>query len=295
MKMIDIKYKKAFTMLEVIFVIVILGIVSSIGAEIIADVYKSYIIQRASHRSSVKTELAATQIANRLTYAISGTVIGRKSSNKSFRSVTNLDSNEYDVLEWVEYDNDSFSAKVTPGWSGFVDISSTDTNTTHLDTKGSELNTTDDIIKNLSDNNSNLSDAALFFESEYTAQTIGYENGISANNAIDITGRSGTSVLNVSNLTGKTITEHYKLAWSAYALVPSDNGDGTFNLDLYYDYQPWKGETYEDDAKHQTLVRNVTVFKFIGTENGIRFKLCQSERISDENNITICKEKAVIR
>ncbi|MCW8821398.1 MAG: prepilin-type N-terminal cleavage/methylation domain-containing protein, partial [Sulfurovum sp.] len=62
--------RTAFSMLELIFVIIILGIVSSIGAEIIAQVYESYIVQRATHRSSIKTELAATQIANRLTYAV---------------------------------------------------------------------------------------------------------------------------------------------------------------------------------------------------------------------------------
>jgi len=59
--------RRGFSMLELIFVIVILGIVSSIGAEIIANVYESYIVQRAQHRASIKTELAAIQIANRPT------------------------------------------------------------------------------------------------------------------------------------------------------------------------------------------------------------------------------------
>jgi len=287
------KSTKAFTMLELVFAIVILGIVSSIGAEIIADVYRSYIIQRASHRSSIKTELATTQIVNRLTYALPNTVIGRKSSDKSFRAVTNLDSNDYDILEWMGYDNDSFSAQSKPGWSGFVDLD--DSNKTHLDTKGSDLDKTDTIIKKLSHNGSDLSDAALFFPNEYTAQTIGYENGVDKSDVVFVHSSSTGESLDVDDLTGKTIKEHYKLVWSAYALVPSDNGDGTFNLDLYYDYQPWEDENYEDDGKHQTIVRNVTVFKFTGTENGIRFKLCQSEKISNDNNITICKEKAVIR
>ena len=70
-------------MLELIFVIVILGIVSSIGAEIIAKIYGQYIIQRAQHRASIKTELAATQIANRLRYAIPGTVYRIKSDRRN--------------------------------------------------------------------------------------------------------------------------------------------------------------------------------------------------------------------
>ncbi len=47
-------FRSAFSMLELIFVIVILGIVSSIGAELIAKVYENYIVQRALHRSSLK-------------------------------------------------------------------------------------------------------------------------------------------------------------------------------------------------------------------------------------------------
>ena len=69
--------RHAFSMIELIFVIIILGIISSIGAEIIASVYEQYIIQRAQHRASLKTELAATQIANRLAYAMPSTIVRR--------------------------------------------------------------------------------------------------------------------------------------------------------------------------------------------------------------------------
>ncbi len=53
MRIEHLRKRAGFTMLEVVFVIVILGVVSSIGAEIIAQVYESYITQRASHRSSI--------------------------------------------------------------------------------------------------------------------------------------------------------------------------------------------------------------------------------------------------
>ncbi|MEA1879308.1 MAG: prepilin-type N-terminal cleavage/methylation domain-containing protein, partial [Campylobacterota bacterium] len=38
----NIKNKYAFTMLELVFVIVILGIVASIGAQVIAKTYEAY-------------------------------------------------------------------------------------------------------------------------------------------------------------------------------------------------------------------------------------------------------------
>ena len=73
--------QKAFTLLEVIIVILILGIVASIGSGIIANVYENYLLQRATYRASLKTELAAQQIANLLSYRIPHTTIA-KNPNK---------------------------------------------------------------------------------------------------------------------------------------------------------------------------------------------------------------------
>ncbi len=78
---------------------------------------------------------------------------------------------------------------------------------------------------------------------------------------------------------------------------PEDpDGDGKFDLVLFSNYQPWNGDSYLDatTTKH-ILMKNVSVFKF--SENGgvVRFKLCAVESIGDDNNISTCKEKVVIR
>jgi len=283
-----INSKKAFTMIEVVFVIMILGIVVSIGSEIIADVYRSYILERATHRSSIKTELAATQVANRLSYSIPATVIGRKSTDGSYRSISNLDSSDYDILEWIGYDNDSFSSKITPGWSGFIDLDAS--SATQLKSNGSDIGTADAIITNLG--GSGIGDAGLFFAGQYNADNIGYNGDTSG--VVTVADSSDNDIFDVNLSSGTTISEHYKLAWSAYALKPQDNGNGSFDLVLHYNYRPWKGESL-DDGLTQVLVKNVTVFKFVGSDNTIRFKICQRERIANDKNITICKEKAVIR
>jgi len=146
------KNRLAFSMLELIFVIVILGIVASIGAEVIAKVYESYIVQRAHHRASVKTQLALNQIANRLRYAIPGTVIRKilpgDTAYEGLADQMVLDSTgeSYTVLQWVASDGDSFEAinsstssgvERRPGWSGFCDID--DSNATSISTPGSRL------------------------------------------------------------------------------------------------------------------------------------------------------------
>ncbi len=122
------KLTPAFSMLELVFVIAILGIVASIGAELIAKIYDRYIVQRALHRSTIKTELAAIQIANRLTSAIPGTVY-RDQNNDSYEPIdsdfpTGIDSDDYKGLQWVGSDTESFSTAATPGWSGFCDVDS---------------------------------------------------------------------------------------------------------------------------------------------------------------------------
>jgi hypothetical protein len=95
----------------------------------------------------------------------------------------------------------------------------------------------------------------------------------------------------------KIVTERYKLAWSAYAIAPEDpDGDGLHDLMLYYNYQPWNGESYMDNTtSSSTLMHNVTVFKFSESGGVIRFKLCASENIGEDFNVTTCKEKVVIR
>jgi len=92
----------------------------------------------------------------------------------------------------------------------------------------------------------------------------------------------------------KIVTERYKLAWSAYAIVPEKNAENDYNLSLYYNYQPWNKEKYTDGEK-SLLMTNVSVFKF--TENGgvIQLKLCAFEKIGASDKISSCKEKAIIR
>ena len=260
-------FTAAFSMLELIFVIVILGIVASIGSEMIAKVYESYIVQRAEHSATLKTELAAAQIANRLSSAIPGTVYRIK--NDGTRELVESDLTDvgdaYVGLQWVGSDAESFNASATPGWSGFCDIN-TSTQTT-LETPGSALGLTTTIKNNLS-SSTNLS---VYFPDDLTD----YNASISDADTLTLSGTVPTRIV-----------EHYKLAWSSYALVV-EGGD----LFLYYNFNPTPATTL--GTTKSLLMKNVATFKFQGGGRTIRFKICKNERISDDVNITACKEKAV--
>lgn len=269
-------------MLELILVIIILGIVASIGAEIVANVYKQYILQRAQHRASLKTELAALQIANRLHYAIPKTIYRIRLNNVNTESIespfpTGSSGDDYKGLQWVAYDGDSFEAtndNGTPGWSGFCDINSTSTNKDTLKTLGSNLSATDTIIQNLSNGSRSIATTMVYFPYDNTGHSV---DGRTGDDQIDLD----------SSAVNRTISERYKLAWSSYA-IRVDDGD----LYLYYNFDPVP-MAVPNDNNRQLLLSNVTTFKFRGGPGGIRFKLCKTEKISEDSNITACKEKVV--
>lgn len=310
-------FRSAFSMLELVFVIVILGIVSSIGAELIAKVYENYIVQRALHRSSVKTELAASQIANRLAYSIPRTIIARL-DNATFTSIDNAPAKTYNILEWVASDADSFTAITAaaaagrrPGWSGFCDVNDTaNTTINSISSPGSDFALADTIITNLSGTNAkSLSNAGILFPGTYDENTVGFKGSPLLGDIFvsRVNTYAGTTVtLDNNNTNG--VKEHYKLTWSAYAIVPTqvtgadlinrgfNATDEIYDLTLHYNFQPWDGLYYDDVATQKTtLIRNVSVFNFIGTGDTVRFKLCVQENIGQTYPITTCKEKAVIR
>jgi prepilin-type N-terminal cleavage/methylation domain-containing protein len=310
------KTRNAFSLIEVIFVLVILGIVASISSQIIVQVYESYITQKAVYNVSTKTELIATQIVNRLTYAIPGTTIAKDTNivgtveNTHWIRLENIPSfdNNFTTIEWIGYDNDSFSAGATPYWSGVANYETATRN--GLITPASTLSDADTIIQNLSNNQVDFNTAGrdrpaiLFYQKaneyreniEYSPACMGMIDA--ANTAcIFRVQRNGDTNLIFPDGLPKIVSERYKLAWSAYALVPEDlDGDGLFNLFLYHNYQPWEGELYTSVRNtRKLLMSNVSVFKF--TENGgvIQLKLCASENIGQDFNISTCKEKAIIR
>ena len=330
------KTKKAFSLIEVIFVLVILGIIASISSQIIVQVYENYIIQKALYNTTTKTELVANQIVNRLSYVIDGTTIAKDvnsllpytktseyssiNTNGNWIKLENItaDDNNFTTIEWIGYDNDSFTAGARPYWSS---IANYETATQAKMTSPSSIFTSaKTIISNLSNGDiqldgtvvaNNLAAIVFLHKDKYYVNGQAYDPAcmglINENNTSCIFRVSMLDDTNLSFPDSKTkiVTERYKLAWSAYALVPEDpdgdsdgdgiDDDGLYDLRLYYNYQPWNNENYKDDGSSSLLMKNVSVFKF--TENGgvIQLKLCASENIGEEFAISSCKEKAIIR
>ncbi|BCD60661.1 MULTISPECIES: type IV pilin protein [unclassified Nitratiruptor] len=302
--------KKAFTLIELILVLVIVGIIASIGSDIVFKAYENYILSKEISAATYKTDVALEQIAKRLEHRIpfSGVAIKDETHSNDIISLTS-DTNmslKYQILAWIgkayEARRGSWNGYINkPGWSGFIDLK--DSNETKLFTKGDNLIQATNIIFDLSNGDVNLSkdyNGGIIFP------TIPYNVDIVTAYGWKMPqGENPTHIFPV-NVTGMNeftfypygpkrdrIYEHYYLAWSAYAVVPEDNGDGTYTVRLYYNFRPWKGETYQD-GDSSVLIDKATIFNFRRDGKAIELRLCaHSDLNTSEIEANICGKKVV--
>ena len=116
--------KRGFTLIELVFVIVVLGIISMFGADLYTKIYKSYVHVRAVNQLEARTQNAMMLITNRLEDRIKSSTIGRELSSNEFVPISALDDPKYDILEWIGQSVETRNInKRTPGWSGFMSMS----------------------------------------------------------------------------------------------------------------------------------------------------------------------------
>lgn len=299
--------KKAFTMIELVMVIVILGIVASIGSEIVLSLYNNYLRSRTINQLETQTELVLEQIAKRLQYRIKPSTIARR-ANGNFTTLSNSD-NSYSIIEWIGYSNESLLA--TPsGWSGFIDLDHNSTVRPLLKTHDSNLSFTANTMSALTNGAIDLTmgrEAALIFQTAYNAVDFGWaqdNNNTDGNATIKVKINAGNiDILEISNENATDIPddiyEHYFLSHSAYAIVPSNFNSTDFNLTLRYNYQPWLGQNYDSNLANtygnSTLAEHVSLFQFKQDDTVIRLKLClhDNNETGTGDRIAICKEKVV--
>ncbi len=298
--------RSAFTMIELIFVIVIMGIIGKFGVEFLAQAYKSFIFSSVNNQLQSKSASAVEFIASRLQYRIKDSVIARVGTTGAPVGVGSAEGATFTVLEWVSMDIDGYRGTDKANWSGIADLDpgqavgtivSPETNTTAVD----------DLIDILSYTNSGLDDAALYFIGSnsdinaYGFNTAGLTPAALTNQAgvmHPIKEDATTAALNdfTSSIAGQTFTgidvyEYYKLAWTAYAVVNRDfDGDGDDDLVLYYDYQPWNGDTLAG-ARQALIMNDVNTFQFMAVGSIIKIQVCASSNLVED--YSLCKEKTI--
>ena len=309
--------KRAFTLLELVVVIVVLGIIAMMSFNAIMNIYSNYFQTRTVNELETQTEIALEQISKRLEHRIKPSVIARKTDGAFLAlndSGVNLNA-EYEILEFIPYSieifNDVPSGNKAGRYSGYADLAKSSP-ATGLISPGSNFSTeVVETIKDLTcreDTNATCVDfknkdggvVAIFSDVYYNVQSsFGYSNGtVPVSLDIAKVGVKSTdgNTLEISGFGGKQISEQYHLAYTANAIVPEQSADpkdaanGVFDLNLYYDYRPWMGEKYKPNGEKAILAKNVTRFVFTEKNGVIVLKLCMRAKNSE---ITICKSKAV--
>ncbi|MBS5810810.1 prepilin-type N-terminal cleavage/methylation domain-containing protein [Campylobacter concisus] len=309
--------KRAFTLLELVVVIVVLGIIAMMSFNAIMNIYSNYFQTRTVNELETQTEIALEQISKRLEHRIKPSVIARKTDGAFLAlndSGVNLNA-EYEILEFIPYAyeifNDVPSGNKAGRYSGYADLAKSSP-ATGLISPGSNFSTeVVETIKDLTcreDTNATCVDfknkdggvVAIFSDVYYNVQSsFGYSNGtVPVSLDIAKVGVKSTdgNTLEISGFGGKQISEQYHLAYTANAIVPEQSADpkdaanGVFDLNLYYDYRPWMGEKYKPNGEKAILAKNVTRFVFTEKNGVIVLKLCMRAKNSE---ITICKSKAV--
>ncbi len=291
--------RKAFTMIELIFVIVIMGIVGKFGVEFLARAYESFIYSTINNDLQSKSASAVELVAKRLEHRIKASTISRNTVAGTFNYVNDvgLSDDNATVLEWIATDIDGFRGTSTPLWSGIIDLTNTTTN--RIVSPATELNTTDAHISTLSNSVADINDSAIYLIGSYlTVNPWGYNGTIADQNQTLHPIRSGTNINEIwpkaSDFSGKEIFEYYKLAWTAYAVELGDYNDTTNigNLYFYYNYRPWNGETYAANGTKVLLAEGINTFRYRSAGSLVKIQICAKSELTGEE-YALCKEKTV--
>lgn len=305
--------RKAFTMLELIFVIVIMGIIGKFGVEFLAQSYQSFISSSVNNRLQSNSATAVEFVSSRLQYRIKPSTIARE-DNASYTLLSEYYNTTANVLEWIGTDIEGFRGDALPHWSGVIDLNTTVTNAANLRSPGTNTGNLDTMINILSNGDAGVNDAAIYFvnpDAIITAEDWGWDANASkfdtqadvqihpinstatVTDFIPVTWSSGAAVVN--NFTGVDASEYYQLAWSAYAVGINDWNvtSGTGTLTMWYNYQPWKGERYDLDANSTVIMEGVSSFRFISSDSVVKIQVCVKSDLLADEEYSVCKEKTV--
>ena len=324
--------KRAFTLLELVVVIVVLGIIAMMSFNAIMNIYSNYFQTKTVNELETQTEIALEQISKRLEHRIKPSVIARKTDGAFLAlndSGVNLDA-KYEILEFIPYAYEIFNDVISLDandhvieqggkagrYSGYADLAKSSP-ATGLISPGSNFTT--GVVETIKDltckddtRNSKCVDfenkdggvVAIFSDVYYNVQSsFGYSNG-TVSVDLDIAkvgvkgGQSGLNgnTLEISGFANKQISEQYHLAYTANAIVPEQSADPKDTANGVFDLNLYYDYRPWMGEKYKPNGEKATLAKnvtrFVFTEKNGVIVLKLCMRAKN-SEITICKSKAV--
>ncbi|WP_459871858.1 prepilin-type N-terminal cleavage/methylation domain-containing protein [Campylobacter concisus] len=324
--------KRAFTLLELVVVIVVLGIIAMMSFNAIMNIYSNYFQTRTVNELETQTEIALEQISKRLEHRIKPSVIARKGGNNSSDFLALNDSRvtlaqDYEILEFIPYAYEIFNdvisldandnvieqggKPVVGRYSGYADLTKSSP-ATGLISPGSNFTTgVVETIKDLTcreDTNATCVDfakkdggvVAIFSDVYYNVQSsFGYSNGtVPVSLDIAKVGVKSTDgdTLEISGFANKQISEQYHLAYTANAIVPEQSQSQADKNNGVFDLNLYYDYRPWMGEKYKPNGEKATLAKnvtrFVFTEKNGVIVLKLCMRAKN-SEITICKSKAV--
>ncbi len=253
------KTKKAFTLIELIIVITVLGVISLMSFNTLMNLYQNYFQSKVINELETQSEIALEQISMLLSHRIKQSVIARKKNGDYLAlndSGVNL-SSDFEILEFIPaayelFDGiNEYKGNDTNGdpifeegiYSGYVDLANSSV-ANGLKSPGSKFNDAfrngvmDLTCENDSDeedtnsgsrcinaDNENGGLVAIFSSILYrVGSSFGYQENLDQRH-LDIAkvGIQSIDTLKISSdFKNKKISEQYKLAYTAIAIAPAE-------------------------------------------------------------------------
>jgi len=305
----------AFTMIELIFVIVIMGIIGKFGVEFLAQAYRSFIFASINNELQSTSANAVELIAARLEHRIKDSVIARTAVGATPIPIGSANGN-YTVLEWIGANNEgmrgSYSSSKSmylPDWSGIVDLDNASATSSILVSPETNTSAISSEISSLSNAYTNITQAALYFVGSNSDAKVdyGWDGDITymrsqeaAMHPVTSNGTPNQFVPSIDDFSTIDVYEYYKLAWTAYAIVYEAGANNMGKLKLYWDYQPWldrDSSGFSDQlnngpfVKSEIIMENVSSFRFIAIGSIMKIQVCTKTDVIED--YSLCKEKTV--
>lgn len=301
------KQRKAFTMIELLFVIVIMGIVGGLALEAVRQYYNGIYRTQELLKRTETADNVLEQLSHYLEYAIDGSIVNldKQGGAQICYGVPIPNDPEDYTVAFVGVDNDSLrTTGGRPGWSSEVRLIAGNNNIVALDANYSAADT---IITGLG---SSLAQSALYDADSADVNAcvrfnLNDDNGVAGYHNINSKINDFTLALATDN--NATDGKRKYLLRTAYAFRVERDSNGSFFM--YTGFRPWEGERYtEGAAKKNLLAQKVNHFYVdydqstnISTSLGgkiWRLKVCMQgldENLSDTDNdlLQICRERNV--
>ena len=314
--------KKAFTLIEVIYVVAILAFILVGGFQAIAKFYKKVYITKVITNLEFNSQILLDQISKIIYHKVPLSMIRYNQNTNDFKYIEEIKENEkYPILEWIGYLNE---AMVELNLSGFVDLNESKKPTI----KTIDFNTQfiNNILKNkFKSHKSFIELSAIIFAGSFDRgdenALVDYNNSfgwhenearlvykIDKYNQIDNDCNLTLKNSNESKIKNATIYEKFYLVDTAYAIALKKDlninkwkCDISFNkfkdndLLLFYNYRPWRNETFcgdGGDGDVTLLSSNIKSFSVKKINSYLEFKVLMF-KVKGDINITISKKRVI--